>query len=104
MALDRRQKLQRDLEAVPGVKKVYFQPPATVKMIYPAIRYNREGGRTNFAGDMPYTYSQRYTLTVITCDPDSDIPEYIATHFAMCTLDRTYVVDNLYHSVFTIYR
>jgi hypothetical protein len=34
-------------------------------MEYPAIVYQRDNGRTKFAGDKPYAYDQRYQVTVI---------------------------------------
>lgn len=95
--------LQRKLAAIPKVKKVYFQPPATVKMQYPCIVYERSGGKTTFSDDCPYNFRRRYTLTVIDPNPDSNIPDMIAREFRMCTADRTYSVDNLYHHIFTLY-
>lgn len=95
--------LQRKLAAIIKVRKVYFQPPATIKMEYPCIVYERSGGKTTFSDDCPYNFRRRYTVTVIDPDPDSIIPDLIAKEFKMCVADRTYSVDNLYHHVFTLY-
>lgn len=100
---ERRYALNEELQHAPGVRNVYFQPPATVRMKYPCIVYTRSGGNTRHANDMPYNFRRRYTVTVIDPDPDSIIPDYIATHFPMCDADRSYSVDNLYHHVFTLY-
>lgn len=99
----RRVELQHKLEKVPNVKKVYFQPPANVKLTYPCIIYNRDGGISKFADNDPYNFRRRYTLTVVDPDPDSEIPDFIANHFRMCISDRTYISDNLYHHVFSLY-
>lgn len=45
----------------------------------------------------------RYTVYEIDRNPDSEIPELIQEEFPMCEMTRSYVADNLYHRVFTIY-
>lgn len=101
--MDRRLKLQENLEKVPGTKKVYFQPPASVRMVYPCIRYNRGRPRTRRADNLAYHFTQAYELTVITPDPDSPAPQYIVEHFPMAEINTTYVVNNLYHTQITLY-
>lgn len=100
---ERRLKLQKVLRAIPGVKRVYYQEPGNVKMEYPCIVYHRDGGNTKFADDNPYEFRRRYTLTVIDPDPDSDIPDIIATSLPMCIADRHFTSNNLHHNVFTLY-
>ena len=34
-----RSDFQTVLESIPGVEKVYFQPPESVKLVYPCILY-----------------------------------------------------------------
>lgn len=99
----RRLELHAKLEAIPGVKKAYFQPPASVKMRYPCIVYHRDGGATKFSDDNPYNFRRRYVIKVIDPDPDSSIPDILANTFPMCTADRHYTSDNLNHDVFTLY-
>lgn len=99
----RRLELERRLEAVPGVKKVYFQPPANIKMQYDCIRYERDGAYSGFAGNLPYRFTQRYSLVVISRNPDCGIAKYIATHFPMCEEGRHFVADNLHHETLTLY-
>lgn len=84
------------------VDHVYFEPPEGKKLEYPCIIYERSSGLTNFANNLPYMFNYRYTVTEIDRDPDSDIPSMIAK-LPMCTFDRGFVSDNLYHKVFTIY-
>lgn len=98
-----RLELQRLFEQVPGVKKVYFQPPASVKLQYPCIIYQRDGGNTEFANNYSYQFTQRYTVTVIDKNPDSDIPRYLINNFQMITPDRNFTSDNLNHSILTLY-
>lgn len=101
--MDRRLKLQSQLEQIPTVKEVYFQPPESVKMVYPCIRYYRTRARTDKADDLTYRFVQCYDLIIIDADPDSTIARYIVEHFPMAELNSTYVADNLYHASITLY-
>lgn len=94
--------LQNLLESILGSKAVYFQPPATIKMTYPCIVYQRTDFNTNFANNYPYRLEKEYTITVIDRDPDSIIPDKIAM-LQSCVFNRFYVADNLNHNVFSIY-
>lgn len=94
--------LQELLETILGSANVYFQPPANVRMEYPAIVYSRDLAETLFAGNNPYLYTKRYQVTVIDRDPDSLIPDKVAA-LPMCTFSNAFVADNLNHSVFNLY-
>lgn len=98
-----RRRLHEMLCSVPGVKKVYFQPPESVKMEYDCIRYKSAPPSIRRADNTIYKSCNRYELIHITLDPDSQAPEYIMRMFPMCSIDRMYVSDNLYHTVFTLY-
>lgn len=98
----RRLDLQRKLEELLGSRNVYFQPPESVKMNYPAIRYSLNDIVTAHADNEVYTSTKRYEITVIDEDPDSEIPDKILA-MQMCTFDRPYQSDNLNHWVFSLY-
>lgn len=83
-------------------KAVYFQPPTNTALLYPCIIYSRDYAETKFADDNPYSYTKRYSVTVIDKNPDSEIPEKVAA-LRMCTFNRHYKADNLNHDVYTIY-
>lgn len=85
-----------------GSDQVHFQPPANVLLKYPAIVYNLDYGVTEFAGNLPYTFSKRYQVTAIDRDPDSELSDKLAG-LPMCTMNRTYRSDGLNHFVFNIY-
>ena len=102
-----RQQLQMLLEKLLGETpedklRVYFQPPANVQMMYPCIVYKRSRANTKFAGNLPYHYLKRYTVTIIDEDPDSEIPDKVA-RLPMCTHSTYYAADNLNHDVFDIF-
>ena len=90
------------LDLVGSPIKVYFQPPSTVKMTYPCVVYSRSNATTKSADNIPYLRMKRYQVTVIDADPDSIIPEKIEA-LPMCTFDRQFTADNLYHDVFSLY-
>lgn len=84
-----------------GSRNVYFQPPESIKMKYPAIVYSRSDILNDFADDIQYMTSKEYLITVIDKDPDSEIPDKISK-LPLCRYDRHYIADNLNHDVFTI--
>lgn len=100
--MGQRLELQAILEGLLGNSNVYFQPPATVQMQYPAIVYRRDDIDTEFAGNQPYRLTKRYQVTVISRDPDSNIPGKVA-ELPSCTFDRFYAADQLNHDVFKLY-
>lgn len=81
---------------------VYFQPPDNLQIQYPCIVYQRYIATTEFADNIPYKYNQRYQVTVIDRDPDSDIPNKVAG-LPKCIKNRFFVVGNLNHDVFNMY-
>ena len=99
--LAKRLELHELLCEILGSRNVYFQPPASVKMKYPAIRYSRYSVENSPADNLPYKQDRFYQLIVIDPDPDSEIVHKVS-QLPMCTYDRHYAADNLNHDVFTI--
>ncbi len=99
----RRLKLHEELEQVLGSKNVYFQPPESTKLKYPCIKYELDKTQTIFADNNPYHFTTRYTITLITRDPDNEIHERLLRSFKMCVHNRTFTADNLYHYVYELY-
>ena len=85
-----------------GDRHVYFQPPESIKMKYPAIRYSLSNIGNRFANDSVYNQSNSYELIVIDKNPDSEIVDKISK-LVFCSFNRSYISDNLNHFVFTIY-
>lgn len=82
--------------------KVYYQPPANVRLTYPCILYKLSGMPPTFANNFPYQVEHEYELTVVDSDPNSAIREEIAK-LQHCRFVRAYESDNLHHYVFHIY-
>lgn len=97
-----RLQLQTELEELLGSRNVYFQPPASVRMQYPAIVYSRSNIENRHADNNVYMQSYFYEITVIDEDPDSEIVEKVSK-LPTCRFDRHHKADNLNHDVFTLY-
>lgn len=100
--MDRRLELQTKLEELLGSRNVYYQPPATIQMSYPAIVYSKELYDIKTANDYIYLKKKRYSLTVIDRRPDNPVIEQLM-ELPLCGYDRHYTSDNLHHDVLTIY-
>ena len=81
--------------------RVYFQPPATVKMKYPAIVYAFNGKDIWHADDRVYLSYNRYSITIIDSNPDSELIDKVA-ELPMCDFNTSYTKDNLNHTVYEI--
>lgn len=84
-------------------RNVYYQPPSTVQMQYPCIRYNLAGIDHKRASNGIYKNTNRYEVIVIDYDPESEIYREILNTFPMCSFDRSYTANNLNHFVLTLY-
>lgn len=97
-----RLKLQSELETILGSRNVYFQPPESIRMIYPAIVYSRIRIDNRHANDFVYKQDDAYEVIVIDRNPDSEIVRKIS-RLPKCRFDRHYKADNLNHDAFTLY-
>lgn len=82
--------------------RVYFQPPASVKMKYPAIVYALNNIENTYADDGVYLFSKKYSVTLIDSDPDSSLINKVAS-LPTSRFNRHYTKDNLNHDVFEIF-
>lgn len=98
----RRLLLHKILEDILGSKYVYFQPPENIKIEYPCIIYQRDNSSVKYADDLKYKRVQRYQVTVIDRDPDSETPSRVRS-LDYCSEARSFAVAGLNHDVFTLY-
>ena len=96
-----RLELQNLLESILGSRNVYYQPPESIKIKYPAIIYSRNNIDNNFADDIVYMQNHTYQIIVIDANPDSEIVNKISK-LPMCRYNRHYTSDNLTHDVFIL--
>lgn len=97
-----RLKLQELLEKLLESKNVYYQPPESKKMEYPAIKYSVDDIDKKSADDTAYLLNKRYELIVISKKPDHPVIDKLL-QLPMCSFNRHYEADNLNHDVLTLY-
>lgn len=100
--MDRRLILQNKLEELFGSKNVYYQPPETIKMAYPAIKYSKTDIDSRFANDSAYRQLTRYEIVVIDREPDNPVINELL-RLPYSSYDRYYKASNLNHDVLTLY-
>ena len=98
-----RLKLHEELCDFLGSRNVYYNPPSSVRMGYPAIKYSKSRLDQKFANNKTYASMNGYEVIIIDPNPDSEFPDAMVGRFERCRFDRCYVADNLYHNVYTIY-
>lgn len=81
---------------------VYFQPPNSTMMKYPAIVYRLNRSQKIYANNDPYLKYNQYLITVIDRNPDSPLAKQIED-LKMCAFDRSFTSDNLNHFVYVLY-
>lgn len=94
--------IQRILEDAIGSKNVYYQPPSNLKIHIPGLIYRKNKIHTIKADNRFYGRADEYILTYISKTVDDEVILRIL-ELEMCTHDRRYTADNLYHDVFTLY-
>jgi hypothetical protein len=82
---------------------VYYQPPSSVQMKYPCIRYSSDGVDVDRANNHAYITHNRYEGVIIDYDPDSKYSDNLIKHFQMCSLAPGFTKDGLNHFPFTLY-
>lgn len=97
-----RLELQALLESILGSRNVYYQPPESFKLKYPAIVYERNMIFNRSADDLTYKQDHEYSITVIDKDPDSPVV-FAISKLPKCRFSNHFTSDNLNHDVFSIY-
>lgn len=97
-----RLELQEFLEILKGDSHVYFQPPASVRMEYPAIVYKLSDIDNTHANNSVYLQDTAYQLIYITKNPD-DVMVKTLSKLPFCNFDRHYTADNLNHYSYTLF-
>ena len=97
-----RLELHEKLCEILGSRNVYFQPPESVKLAYPAIVYSLRGITKFNANNRGYMLTPSYEMILIDKNPDSEYVEQLLD-LQYSSFDRSYAADNLNHFVFTIY-
>lgn len=94
--------VQDTLESILGGTEVYYQPPETQTMKYPAITYKLYNINNRFADNDIYMGRDTYEVVVIDRVPDNAAVMKLRKMVNVSFL-RNYISDNLNHTVF-VYR
>lgn len=97
-----RLQLHEELCVILGSRNVYFQPPASVYLRYPAIVYSRSDIVNDFADNLVYKQSDRYKIVHISNDPDDEVVRTISK-MPTCRYETNYAKDGLNYNIFEIY-
>lgn len=100
--LEKRLELHEILCDVLGSRNVYFQPPENLKMKFPCIIYEHDNNYIAHADNRKYSKMRKYTITIVTNDPDTDIPEKL-DEIPFTEFNRRFVADNMHNIVYSIY-
>ena len=99
-----RTELHAKLVGALGSPYVYFQPPENLQLYSgDKIVYSRDGLDTQHADDTKYIGLARYTVTLITKDPDLPLITELPFLFDYCSFDRPYTSNGSNHNVYTIF-
>lgn len=103
MSIESRRETQLHPKLQEICQNVYYEPPASVSLLYPAIIYSRNNDESRYAGDQTYIARVQYAITIIDPDPTKSYIEEMKRVFPYVNYDRHYTRDNLNHNVFTLY-
>lgn len=95
-------RLELHQELLKITDEVWFQPPSDVSMSYPSIVYTRDSLLPFYADNKKHEKFNRYTLSVITEDPDEPIVDQIL-ELPYTNLETSFVSENLYNYQITLY-
>lgn len=93
--------LKELLETV-GVARVYYQPPESVRLVYPCIIFKLADIGKLYADNIMYKDLTRYEVQLITQSPDNPFIKRIVA-LPYCRFDRPFTSNNLYHYNYEIY-
>lgn len=94
--------LQSKLVELLGSNHVYYQPPESLKMEYPCIRYSKSVITNKPADNVKYLSNDSYQIIVIDKRPDNAVIKKILD-LPYASYDRHYVSNNLNHDVIIIH-
>lgn len=101
--MEKRLKLHAILTSIlPSGRNVYFQPPESIKIEYPAIIYKVDGVDVKHATNQNYLVRKKYLITLIDRDPDTKLVDKIL-ELPYASLSQSFQRDNLNHYAFSLF-
>lgn len=100
--MERRIEFHEILCTLLGTRHVYFQPPESLKLVYPCIVYKLSEIDQKHADDISYLNTRGYTVTLIDRNPDSAFIDKILA-LPLCRYVNHICVDGINNDTFKIY-
>lgn len=100
--IEAHQALVGAMELAGYTSHVYYQPPESIKLVYPCIVYNREKFDTRYSNNKVYKDMTRYTVTVMDKNAESPLAD-VLRDLQYCEMDREFTSENIHHFVFTLF-
>lgn len=92
--------LMRFQEEAGETPHVYFDPPESLKLVYPCFVYHFINSVDLYANNVVYLRSYEYSVRYITKKADPILPEAIMD-LPYASFESHYTADNLHHFMFT---
>lgn len=99
--MERRLELSQFLHTL--CDNIYYQPPENITMKYPCIVYESDFEDRKHANNSTYNLRDRWQVTVIDQDPDSDIRKALRNSPLMLSFDRSFRTEGLNHFIYSLY-
>ena len=86
-----------------GSNNVYYQPPANLKMKYPAIVYSLDGLDVKRFDNTRLINKNCFSVTHIYRNESENLVETMLKNFEYISFDNRSIVDGIYNDHYTIY-
>ena len=95
--------IQEKFKFLLGSNNVYYQPPANLKMKYPAIVYSLDGLDVKRFDNTRLINKNCFSVTHIYRNESENLVETILKNFEYISFDNRSIVDGIYNDHYTIY-
>lgn len=95
--------IQEKFKFLLGSNNVYYQPPANLKMKYPAIVYSLDGLDVKRFDNTRLINKNCFSVTHIYRNESENLVETMLKNFVYISFDNRSIVDGIYNDHYTIY-
>ena len=95
--------IQEKFKFLLGSNNVYYQPPANLKMKYPAIVYSLDGLDVKRFDNRRLINKNCFSVTHIYRNESENLVETMLKNFEYISFDNRSIVDGIYNDHYTIY-
>ena len=95
--------IQEKFKFLLGSNNVYYQPPANLRMKYPAIVYSLDGLDVKRFDNTRLINKNCFSVTHIYRNESENLVETMLKNFEYISFDNRSIVDGIYNDHYTIY-